>query len=76
LERLLTSFGAQVRRCHSCRSRRAWFESSSWGSTAIRLADKGSQQGRWPGAMVLGAGFLVCLAFLWWIITRFTEFAG
>lgn len=73
-EWLLASFGAQVRRCHSCRSRRAWFESDWGGSTAIRLGARPKSRG--PGAIMLCAGFLACLAFLWWMITRFAEFAG
>ena len=70
LEKTLAAFGAQVRRCHSCRARHSWF-----GLTAIRLGDSATDPGLHNG-IAIGAGFVLCVAFLWWMITRLTEFSN
>lgn len=70
LERLLSAAGAEIRRCHSCRARHSWF-----GLTAIRLGDSATDRGL-SGGVVIGGGFVLCIAFLWWMITRLTEFTN
>ena len=72
-EGILASAGAKVRRCHSCRLRQAWFESRWLGSRAISLAENSGSKDRWLDTMLLSGGFLACLAFIWWMITRFTQ---
>jgi predicted RNA-binding Zn-ribbon protein involved in translation (DUF1610 family) len=69
IERTLSLLGAEIRRCHPCRGRYAWF-----GSRAIRLVDPSA--GRMRASLALGAGFLVCLVLVWWMILRFTELSG
>lgn len=70
LERALAAVGGDIRRCHSCRARHSWF-----GLTAVRLGDSATDSGL-TGGLVIGAGFLVCVVFLWWMITRLTEFSN
>jgi hypothetical protein len=76
LDHLLSTFGAQIQRCHSCRSRQAWFQFAWFAPFAIRLADNAGKPSRWSGAVLLGGGFVACLGFLWWMITRFTDPSG
>jgi hypothetical protein len=75
VEQFLYIFGTQIRRCHACRLRYAWFQFAWFAPTSIRLADDSKRSG-WSGAALLGAGFVVCVGFLWWMITRFTEWSG
>ena len=70
LERALAFIGGDIRRCHGCRARYSWF-----GLTALRLGDNAIDRGLSAG-FVVGAGFLLCIAFLWWMITRLTEFTN
>ncbi len=64
IERLLSIFGAEIRRCHACRMRQAW-----WGMFALRLGDSGAST-QWSALLVLAVGFVFCLAVVWWVITR------
>jgi hypothetical protein len=76
IERFLSVFGAQVRRCHSCRSRQAWFATPWFSPVSLRLGDDGSQRRLWSGAALLGGGFVACLGLLWWMISRLTGLSG
>jgi hypothetical protein len=69
IERILSLLGADIRRCHPCRSRQAWF-----GAQAIPLIDPGA--GRMRSSLALLGGLLVCLLLVWWMILRFTELSG
>ena len=68
-DRMLCAIGGEIRRCHDCRSRQVWFRSNgfplpdSFGGGLTTLA-------------LLGSAFLLCLLFIWWMITRFRELAG
>jgi hypothetical protein len=75
IEQILFISGTQIRRCHACRLRQAWFP-FAWGAPiSIRLADDSQRHG-WSGAALLCGGFVVCVGFLWWMITRFSEWSG
>ncbi len=65
IERVLTVLGGKIRRCHSCRARHSWF-----GLTAIRLGDSATDRGV-SGTLILGGGFVACIALVWFMITRF-----
>jgi hypothetical protein len=65
VEPLLCTFGAEIRRCHACRSRQAW-----WGSFAVRVGENGNQVNRLYSAVILGSCFVFCLGIVWWLITR------
>ena len=65
LERFLSSVGAHIRRCHVCRSRQAW-----WGAAAIPLVEQGGGTGRRSSATMICTGLLLCLIFLWYLITH------
>jgi hypothetical protein len=56
--------GADIRRCHGCCSRRAW-----WGSFAIRVGQNSNQVSRMYSTAILGGGFVFCLAIMWWVVT-------
>ena len=69
IERILILLGAEIRRCHPCRGRYAWF-----GSRSLPLADLSA--GRVRSSLALSGGFLVCLLLVWWMIVRFTALSG
>ena len=71
LDRVLSWFGAEIRRCSDCRRRYAWFK-----RFALPLPTAEPPSGRWREAAVLGSGFLACLAIIWWMITRFGDLSG
>jgi hypothetical protein len=81
-DQFLSSLGAEICRCHSCDMRQAWFVGPRllhpWsGDFAVRLGKRsGALQGRWTGLLVLSTGFVLCLAVVWWAITRFTTLSG
>jgi hypothetical protein len=64
-ERLLCTLGADIRRCHTCRARQAW-----WGAAVIQLGENGGGSGRWSAALVVCTGFVLCVAFVWWLIAH------
>ena len=66
-EKMLAAMGAAIRRCHSCRARTCWF-----GLTAIRLGDN-AKEGSLSSGVAVVAGCVVCIALVWWMITRFTQ---
>lgn len=65
------ALGAEVRRCHDCRSRHAAFTTFT-----LPLGEPGSAAGRWTKLFVMASGLLVCLIFAWWAIRRFTDLSG
>jgi hypothetical protein len=69
-DHLLHALGAEIRRCHECRSRHAAFATFS-----VPLSKPERTLRRRTG-FVMASGFLVCLLFVWWIIRRFTELSG
>jgi hypothetical protein len=75
IEQILYIFGTQIRRCHACRLRQAWFQFGWTTPISIRLADDSKRHG-WSGAALLCGGFVVCVGFLWWMITRFSALPG
>jgi hypothetical protein len=68
---VVCALGAEVRRCHDCRARQAWFR-----ATGFLLPTKGVTRGRLVSLVLIGSSFLVCLVFIWWMIARFKELAG
>ena len=61
LERALHWLGADIRRCHDCRMRRAWY-----GRLMVPLASVESAA-KWGGLAVMCSGCLVCLLLVWWM---------
>jgi len=70
LDRILSAIGGEIRRCHDCRARQAWF-----GGCGFLLPMEGIHGGL-ESALLLGAAFLGSFFFIWWVISRFTELAG
>lgn len=70
-ERMLCAIGGEIRRCHDCRARQAWFHSSGF-----LMPTAGVTGGRIGTLALLLSTFLVCFLFIWWMIARFTELAG
>jgi hypothetical protein len=64
-ERILHALGGQIRRCHSCSTRQAWF-----GMSAIPLRQGRSGAGPIRAAVVVATGLIVFLTVFWWIIVR------
>jgi hypothetical protein len=62
--------GAEIRRCHDCRARQAWFHASGF------LLPAAVTGGRLTSIALLGSTFLMCFLLIWWMISRFTELAG
>ncbi len=71
LDHILHAFGAEIRRCRACRHRHAGFVRFS-----VPLGEPETLAGVCGGILVMGTGFLVCLLFVWWIVSRFTELSG
>jgi hypothetical protein len=67
----MCAIGGEVRRCHDCRSRQAWFRSAG-----LSLPTEGVARERLTSLALLGSTFLVCFLFIWWMISRFTDLAG
>jgi hypothetical protein len=70
-ERVLSTIGGEIRRCHDCRTRQAWFR-----SVGMPIPTEGVTGGRLTSVALLGSTFLVCFLFIWWMISRFTALAG
>jgi len=66
-EKMLAALGAAIRRCHSCRARTCWI-----GLMPIRLGDNAKESSLSSGVAVV-AGCMLCIALLWWMITRLTR---
>jgi len=71
LERLLCALGVEIRRCHDCRCRQAWFL-----KLGLPIPTEGVGGGRVASKALLFSSFLLCFALIWWMISRFTELAG
>jgi hypothetical protein len=68
LDHVLAGLGAQLRRCHDCRCRYAWF-----GYYPIPAAD--SAGAKLAARSLLAGGATGCLLALWWVIAR-TKFGA
>lgn len=68
---VLHAMGAEVRRCHDCRSRHAAFTTFT-----LPLGEPGTAARRWTKLLVMASGLLVCLLFALWAIRRFTDLSG
>jgi hypothetical protein len=66
-DRLFAAMGGDIRRCHDCRARQAWFHHTPMPLPAVD---------HWPRMAMLGSGFLMCLMVLWWIIQRSAADSG
>ena len=64
LERMYHWLGADLRRCHQCLARRAWF-----GSLHFPLSSR-KPSNTWLGVALSGSGGAICLLAAWWIISR------
>jgi len=65
-ERILHALGGQIRRCHSCSGRHAWF-----GLKGIPLGRGRTRAGALSAVVVVGTGLIVFLTVFWWILARF-----
>jgi hypothetical protein len=64
-DRLLARLGAHLRRCHDCRTRRAWFGIHSlplWGANSVGA--------KLTSFSLVGSGLTACLLVVWWMILR------
>lgn len=68
---VLHALGAEVRRCHDCRSRHAAFTTFT-----LPLGEPTPTARRWTRLLVMASGLLGCLLFAWWAIRRFTDLSG
>jgi hypothetical protein len=64
-DHFLARLGAHLRRCHDCRTRRAWF-----GILPLPLWDANSVGAKLTGLSLIGSGLLACLLLVWWMIQR------
>jgi hypothetical protein len=64
-ERILHALGGQIRRCHSCSMRQAWF-----GVKAVPLGRGRTGAGPISAAVVVATGLIVFLTIFWWILAR------
>jgi hypothetical protein len=69
-EYLLARLGAEVCRCHDCRSRQAWF-----GANPIRLPEGGADGSSWRLALGL-AGLAGTVLLVWWMVIRYAGLSG
>lgn len=70
-ERLLHSFGAEIRRCRQCRFRHA-----SFGSMAVPLGDPEASLKRWTSAAAVFSGLVICIVLVLWLIRHLTASSG
>jgi len=68
---VLCAIGGEIRRCHDCRARQAWFRAA-----AFLLPTTGVTGARLTALILLGSTSIMCFLFIWWMIARFTELAG
>ena len=71
LEHALGSIGGEIRRCHDCRSRQAWFRSGG-----ISLPAEGATRGRLTKIALFGFTSVACFLLIWWMISHLAELAG
>ncbi len=71
IDQLLSRVGAQIRRCHDCRHRYAFF-----GMMSLPLGIRDSNHDQASNALLYGAIFSVCLLVVWWMVRRLTIPAG
>jgi hypothetical protein len=68
---MLCTIGGEIRRCHDCRTRQAWFRHVSFPLPTEDLLGE-----RLMSVALLGSTFFVCFLFIWWMIARLTDLAG
>jgi hypothetical protein len=66
-ERVLHALGGQIRRCHACSSRQAWF-----GTHGFPLGRGRTQAGPVSAVLVVATGLIVFLTVFWWLLIRLT----
>jgi hypothetical protein len=71
IDLILSRVGAELRRCHDCRRRYAFF-----GVFAMPLGVRDSRQDGLSTLLLFGVAFSVCLLVVWWMIRRLTIPAG
>jgi len=65
VDHALARLGAHIRRCHDCRTRRAWF-----GVHPLPLSDANSALAKLTGLGLIVGGIWACLVGVWWMISR------
>lgn len=70
-EALLDSLGADIQRCHDCRTRHAWF-----GVTPLRLGGTAGEGSSLTSLLLFAAGSIACVLLVWWMISRYTDLSG
>jgi len=68
---MLSRVGAELRRCHDCRHRYAFF-----GALSMPLGARDNGQDGLSGLLFVGLVFSICLVFVWWMVRRLTVLAG
>ncbi|MEO8097069.1 MAG: hypothetical protein ABI811_05165 [Acidobacteriota bacterium] len=71
LDRVLAGLGAEIRRCHDCRFRRAFWTDVSLPLGPAHDSSLAPTHLRTQLGIFLCA-FTLCIGFLWLVITRFT----
>jgi len=70
-ERVLSSLGAAIRRCHDCCSRQAWF-----GRSPIPIGNRDPHANPVASLAVLLTGVAASVALLWFMFTRLLRIAA
>jgi hypothetical protein len=71
IERTITWLGADIRRCHDCRARQAWF-----GFSPIPIGNTDPKANPWAGILLFLSCCAGCFAAVWWLVVRFTGLSG
>ena len=69
--RWFCAIGGEIRRCHDCRSRRAWF-----GSVRFSLPKEDYLAGERATSLAMVSTVIACFLLIWWMISRLTALAG
>lgn len=70
-ERVLSSLGAAICRCHDCCARQAWF-----GLSPIPIGNRDPRAHPLASIAVLLTGVAASVALLWFMLTRLLPFSG
>jgi predicted RNA-binding Zn-ribbon protein involved in translation (DUF1610 family) len=71
LTRWFCAIGGEIRRCHDCRSRLAWF-----GSVRFSLPKEDYLAGERMTSLAMVTTFVACFLLIWWMISRLSALAG
>jgi hypothetical protein len=63
-EGLLVALGGEIRRCHDCCCRKAWF-----GGSPIPIGNRDPEAPAWARLLAVGSG-AAAVAVVWWVIDR------